>query len=149
MLNVDELIKNAMKERRKDELEVFKLIKAEFVKAEKDGVEMNDMNQARILLKMVAQREDSIKQYTDGGRLDLAAQEALEKAIISEFLPEQPTDKDIEEYTRGVIGAWCATSDEPLQMKHMKQILILVQEKYPSANGKVVSKVVQSLVQKR
>lgn len=148
MLNIDELIKNAMLAHKKDELETYKLIKAEFVKAEKDGVEMNDLNQAKILLKMVAQREDSISQYTNANRLDLAAQEALEKAIITELMPQQPTDEDIEEYTRSVITAWSATSSEPLQMRHMKSILTLVQEKYPTANGKIVSKVVQSLIKK-
>lgn len=146
MLNIDELIKNSMKLHRKDELEVYKLIKTEFVKAQKDGVEMNDINQAKILLKMITQREDAFNQYIAGNRQDLADQEEFEMNIIKRHLPKQPTDEDIENETRKVITAWCATSDHPLSMRDMKSILTLVQETYPSANGKIVSKVVQSLV---
>lgn len=149
MLNIDELIKNSMKLHRKDELEVYKLIKSEFVKAQKDGVEMNDINQAKILLKMITQREDAFNQYIAGNRQDLADQEEFEMNIIKRHLPEQPTDEDIENETRKVITAWCTTSDHPLSMRDMKSILTLVQETYPSANGKIVSKVVQSILNKK
>ena len=149
MIDINKLIAQAMKEHKKDELEVYKLIKAAFQMKEKEignGYQLTDMDQAKILLKMISQREDSIKQYTDANRLDLAAQEALEKAIISEFIPKQPTDKDIEDETRKAITAWSATSDHPLSMRDMKSILALVQETYPSANGKIVSKTLQSLI---
>lgn len=149
MLNIDELIKNSMKLHRKDELEVYKLIKSEFVKAQKDGVEMNDINQAKILLKMITQREDAFNQYIAGNRQDLADQEEFEMNIIKRHLPKQPTDEDIENETRKVITAWCATSDHQLSMRDMKSILTLVQETYPSVNGKVVSKVVQSILNKK
>lgn len=144
MLNIDELIKTAMLAHKKDELETYKLIKAEFVKAEKNGTKMDDLNQSKILLKMIAQRDDSISQYTNANRLDLAAQEALEKAIISELMPKQPTDEEIEKYTQEVITEWCSTSDHPLSMRDMKNILGLVQEKYPTVSGKTVSKALQN-----
>ena len=146
--NLDAMIADAMKAKDKDLLEVLKLIKCEMVKAEKDGITLDDVAETKILLKMVAQREDSIKQYTDGNRLDLAAQEALEKALISEYLPKQPTDEDIENHTRKVISAYALTRDNsiPLSMRDMKPILTLVQSEYPTANGKIVSKVLNNVI---
>ena len=149
MININELITQAMKEHRKDELEVYKLIKAAFQMKEKEmgnNYQLTDMDQAKILIKMISQREDSIHQYIAGNRPELADKEKFEKGVIETFLPKQPTDEDIENETRKVITAWCATSDHPISMKDMKNILALVQQTYPSANGKIVSDVVKSLL---
>ena len=146
MINVNELITSAMKSRNKEELEVYKLIKAEFVKAEKNGVEMNDVEQAKILLKMCSQREDSITQYIIDNRQDLADQEKFELGVIKGIMPEQPTDEEIENYTRQAITAYKVTNSDQISMKDMKPLLSIVQSKYPSANGKIVSKVLQSII---
>ena len=69
---LNELIAYAMKNHENEKLTVLRLIKSEFTKAEKDGVVLNDVSETKILLKMASQREDSIKQYLDGGRIDLA-----------------------------------------------------------------------------
>ena len=95
---------------------------------------------------MCSQREDSIAQYVAGNRLDLAAQEAMEKAIITELMPEQPTDEEIEDYTRQAITAYKVTNSDQISMKDMKPLLSIVQSKYPSANGKIVSKVLQQII---
>ena len=62
---IDKLIANAMKERNIELLNVLKLIKSELVKAEKDGVTLDEVSETKILLKMLSQREDSIRQYVD------------------------------------------------------------------------------------
>ena len=141
---IDSLIASAMKERRKGELEVYKLIKAELVKAEKDGIDLNDIETTKILLKMVAQRDDAYNQYIAGNRQDLADKEKFENTIIKQLLPEQPTDDEIADYTRTCITAYTDSLCAPLSMKDMKLLLAMVQEKYPSANGKIVSQVLQS-----
>lgn len=147
MIDINQLISQAMKEHRKDELEVYKLIKAQFqIKEKESGQPLTEMDQAKILLKMMSAREDSFSQYTAAGRKDLADQEQYEMSIISQFLPKQATDEDIENETRRVITVWATTSDHPLSMRDMKTILALVQEKYPTANGKIVSKTLQSLL---
>lgn len=149
MIDVNEMIASAMKSRNKEELEVYKLIKTEFVKAEKNGVKLDDVEQAKILLKMCSQREDSIAQYISGNRQDLADQEKKELDIIKGIMPEQPTDDEIEDYTRQAITAYKVTNSEQISMKDMKPLLTIVQSKYPSANGKVVSKVLQSIIKNK
>lgn len=147
---IDKLIANAMKERNIELLNVLKLIKSEMVKAKKDGVVLDEVSETKILLKMLSQREDSIRQYVDGGRKDLADNEQKEIDIIKQFVPEQPTDEEIEEYTRASISAYILTKEEGyrLSMKDMKPLMNIVKEKYPSANGKIISKVLGSLIKK-
>lgn len=147
---IDRLIANAMKERNMDLLNVLKLIKSEFVKAEKDGIVLDDVSETKLLLKMLSQREDSIRQYVDGGRKDLADNEQKEIDIIKQFVPEQPTVEEIKEYTRTCISTYVLTKKEGenLSMKDMKPLMNIIKEKYPSANGKTISKVLGSLIKK-
>ena len=145
--NLNELITKAMKERETELLNVLKLIKCEFVKAENDGIELNEVNEIKILKKMSKQREDSIKQYIDGGRVDLADNEKYELGIINGYLPKEPDDKEIDAYTLEVIENY-KTLKSIVSMKDMKPIMALVQEKYPSASGKIISKVLGSYIKK-
>ena len=147
---IDKLIANAMKERNIELLNVLKLIKSELVKAEKDGVTLDEVSETKILLKMLSQREDSIRQYVDGGRKDLADNEQKEIDIIKQLVPEQPTDEEIEEYTRTCISTYVLTKKEGknLSMKDMKPLMNIVKEKYPSANGKIICKVLGSFIKK-
>jgi hypothetical protein len=59
-----------------------------------------------VLAKMVKQREESRKIYAEAGRDELAAQEAAEIAVISEFLPKQLSE---EEMTRAIDEAIAKT----------------------------------------
>lgn len=152
MLNkeVNNLIAVAMKSKDADRLNVLRLIKSEFIKAEKDGVVLDEISETKILMKMVSQREDAIKQYKEGNRIDLVEKEQKELDIINTFVPKQPTEEELYEYTCSVITTYCAVQATTyvITMKDMKPILNLVQEKYPSANGKIVSKALQKFIKK-
>jgi uncharacterized protein YqeY len=148
MIDINKQIAEAMKSRNRTRLDALKLIKAELVKAEKDGVTLDDAKEAKILLKMIDQRKESISQYIKGGRNDLVESEQNEIDIIKEFIPEQPTEEEIEKYTYDAIDAYIEQNDSDYQisMKDMKPILSMVQEKYPTANGKIVSKVLKEKI---
>lgn len=138
---IDEMIASALKNRDTDLLNVLKLIKTEFVNAIHNKVELNEINEVKILLKMASQREDSIQQYINGGRNNLAEAEKKELEIIKSYTPKQATDEEIVEYTSGVITAYKSSKEDgyALSMKDMKPIMATVKEKYPNANGKIVS----------
>lgn len=148
MIDINKHIAEAMKKREREKLDTLKLIKAELVKAEKDGITLDDAKETKILIKMVEQRKDSISQYIKGGRNDLAEAEQKEIDVINEFIPEQPTDEDIEKYTNDAIMHYIEQNDSDylISMKDMKAILSMVQEKYPMANGKIVSKVLKDRI---
>jgi uncharacterized protein YqeY len=91
-------IKTAMKAGEKDRLKVLRLVSAAIKQVEVDErKELDDIAVLGILNKMVKQRRDSITQYTDGNRQDLADIEADEIAVIETYLPTKLSDDDLEE----------------------------------------------------
>jgi uncharacterized protein len=59
--------------------------------------EASDAELLELLAKMIKQREESEKIYTQAGRAELAQQESEEIAIIREFLPRQLSEADIQQ----------------------------------------------------
>ena len=95
---LQEDIKTAMKAGEKDRLKVLRLISAAIKQVEIDErIELDDPAVLTILNKMVKQRRDSISQYEDGNRQDLADIEAAEIVIIEAYLPEPLSEDELEE----------------------------------------------------
>ena len=87
---ISKAMKLAMKAREKQRLGTIRLILAEFKRIEVDErIELDDSRVLGILDKMCKQRRDSLQQYLDAGRDELADQESFEIEVIQEFLPEQ------------------------------------------------------------
>lgn len=147
---IDILIAEAMKSGDHNKLSVLRLIKNEFLKFKtaKAGNILDENVEINILLKMVAQREDSMKQFIEANRTELAVKEENENTIIKEFLPLIASDEEIEKCTYNVIQEYVASKTDlvKLSMKDMKPILLQVQETYPTANGKLVSKVLNKVI---
>lgn len=137
---LNSLIAEAVKAGDKERTEVLRLIKTALVNVEKSGVKLTEDTELKALMKMVSQREESIKQYTEAGRDELAQQEAYEIGVIKEFIPEQPSDDEVNGYIDMVIAEYRATHDESLSMKDMKPIMDIVKAQYnlPTV-GKLVS----------
>lgn len=143
---LNELISESLKNKDSDKLKTLRLIKTEFVKAEKDGTVLDDVAQETIMRKMVKQREDSVKQYLDAGREDLAAGEKTEIEIINSFLPELPSDEEVIQYIETFLKSFAEEKQEKLTMKYMKDIMSNIKGKYPSADGKLISQTVQNWI---
>lgn len=145
---LNEKMKEAMKNKNASELKTLRLIKAELMKSEKDGIELNDLTVFKILTKMVNQREDSYKQYVEGNREDLAIVEKEEMDVIKTFIPKQPSDEEIINKVNEVVKDYIIIqgNDFKLSMRDMKPILAKVQETYPTANGKLVADVIKQFV---
>jgi uncharacterized protein YqeY len=89
---------------------------------------------------LVKQREDSITQYTEGGRADLAERERVEKSILESYLPAAASAADVEAAVTESITALGATS-----IKDMGRVMKAVMERLgPSADGKLVSAAVKA-----
>lgn len=83
-------LKAAMKAGEKDKVAVLRLINAAIQSAEIEAKgAIDEAGILAVMTKMVKQRRDSIQQYTDGGREDLAEKEQAEIAIIEQYLPAQ------------------------------------------------------------
>ena len=89
-------MKAAMKAREKARLSTIRLIQAEFKRVEVDErIEIDDSRALAIMDKMVKQRRDSVTQFQNAGRDELAAIELAEIAVIQEFLPQQLSEAEI------------------------------------------------------
>ena len=87
---ISEDMKNTMKAGDKDRLKVLRLMLAAIQQIEVDKrIELDDSAVLGVLDKMVKQRRDSISQFKNGGREDLADIELAEIAVLETYLPEQ------------------------------------------------------------
>ncbi len=118
-------MKLAMKARAKQRLGVIRLIQAEFKRIEVDErIELDDARVLAVLDKMIKQRRDSVKQYEDADRQELADQETFEIGVISEFLPQALTPEEISELIEDALDQVEATG-----MKAMGQVMAILKPK--------------------
>lgn len=104
-------MKAAMKGGEKARLGVIRLITAAIKQREVDErIELDDEQVLIVLDKMVKQRRDSIKQYTDAGREDLAAIEEAEVEIIQAYLPAALSENEIASIVEAAIAQTGASS---------------------------------------
>ena len=90
-------MKAAMVARDRDRLNAIRLVLAEFKRIEVDErIEVDDERALTVLDKMLKQRKDSLEQYQDAQREDLAEKERFEINVIKEFLPEPMTREEID-----------------------------------------------------
>ncbi|GIR87817.1 MAG: hypothetical protein CM15mP86_12760 [Gammaproteobacteria bacterium] len=66
---------------------------------------MTDEDALRILQRMIKQRKESISQFADAGRTELAEKEEKEISILQDFLPEQLGEEEIRELVTEAISA--------------------------------------------
>jgi len=96
--SLTDAMKAAMKGGDKPRLGVVRLVLAAIKQIEVDErIELDDDRVLAVLDKMVKQRRESISQYTDAGRTDLAEQEEYEISILKDFLPEALSDNEIDQ----------------------------------------------------
>ncbi len=133
-------MKAAMRAKDKPRLGTVRLILAAIKQVEVDEqISVDDTRTLAILDKMAKQRRDSFTQYTDAGRDDLAAQEALELDIIQEFLPQPLTADEINEL---IMQAIAETGAEGMQA--MGQLMAVLKPKLQGrADMAEVSKLVK------
>lgn len=95
---INEAVKTAMKAGEKARLGVLRLITAALKQREVDErIELGDDDVIATLSKMLKQRRESIAQYEQANRQDLADQERVEIEIISEFLPQPLTPAEVDQ----------------------------------------------------
>ena len=131
----------AMRAKEKERLGVIRMALAAFKQVEVD--ERIDVDETRALLiidKMVKQRRESVRQYQEAGREDLAQVETNEIAILQEFLPQALSDDEIESMIRTAISKTGASG-----IKDMSKIMA---ELRPYLQGRADIGAVSVLVKK-
>lgn len=137
-------MKDAMRAKAVARLGTIRLLLAAIKQREVDErIKLDDAQILAILDKMVKQRNESIKQFEQGNRPDLAAKELAEIEILKEYLPQALTEDEIIALIKEAI---VATNSSLL--KDMAQVMAYIK---PKAQGKAdmgkVSLLVKSQLQ--
>ena len=106
------------------------------------GRDLTDDEVVDVLTKQVKQRRESIAMYRDAGRDDRALTEEAEAVILSEFLPQQLTEGEIEDLARVAIAETGASSASDLG----RVMGTLSPRTRGRADGRLVSEVVRRLL---
>ncbi|MEK9160330.1 MAG: GatB/YqeY domain-containing protein [Patescibacteria group bacterium] len=95
----------------KDELKtsVLRMLKAEVLKIQTDGTgtEITEDLIQNLIQKMVKQRKDSVEQFTQGGRPELAEKEEKEIALLMAYMPAQMSEDEVRaevQATKAALG---------------------------------------------
>lgn len=126
---VNDTLKQAMRDKDKKRLATLRLINAAIkdqdiaLRGTDDERQLEEADILAILGKMVKQRQESVRAYEEGGRLDLAEAEQNEIVVIGEFLPRQLDEAETEAAIDAAITATGASSirDMGKIMGHLKQ----------------------------
>ena len=101
--------------------------------------ELDDQEVLRVIRTQVKQHRDSIRQFREAGRSDLAKKEEQELTILMSFMPEQLSEEAIGRMVTQVIAELGAKD-----MRDMGKVMKALMAKLAnSANGKVVNKIVR------
>lgn len=142
---VSEDIKAAMLARDKVRLEALRGAKKEFLEAKTAkgaNGSLSDEKAVSILVKMVKQRKESAKIYTDNNRAELAEGELAEAAVLEEYLPKQLSEEELEAEVKAIIAETGAGS-----LKEMGKVMGIASKRLAGrAEGRAINAKVKELL---
>lgn len=139
----------AMKSKEAEKLSTLRMVKTALMnfeiekkgKANNPETTIDDAEAIKVLQTLVKQRRDSIEQYEQGGRPELAEKEAAEIKFIEAYLPAAMDEAAIARIVEEAIAETGASS-----MKELGNVMKAVMAKTAGqmVDGKVVSQLVRS-----
>ena len=134
-------IKEAMRARDQVALTALRALKSAFLVMETApgaADEISESDAVAVVRKQIKQREDSIAQFTQAGRTELADKERAEIAVLEKFLPKALTEAEVEALVTAAIAETGATTKA-----QMGSVMKLLQERAAGrADGKTLSQAV-------
>ena len=133
-------LKEAMKNKDTLRKDTITMLRAAILQVEKDSQKvLNDDEICAIVAKEVKKRKESVKEYEDAGREDIADNLKKEIEILSKYLPEQLTEDEIRKMVEDAIVESGAASPRDMG----KVMSILRPKTAGEADGKLVSDIVK------
>ena len=136
-------LKESMKNKDLVRKNTIQMIRAAILQVEKDKqIELTEEQVIEIIAKEAKKRKDAQTEFEKSGREDLINQNKEEIAILSEYLPKQLSEEEIESIVKKVIEKTGATT-----MKDMGIVMKKSKEQIgASADGRTVSEIVKKLL---
>jgi len=137
-------LKEAMKAKDVIRLEALRAIKSSLIllKTENRSDNISEAKEIQVLQKLVKQRRESATIFRQQNRIDLVEPEEAQANIISEFLPKQLSESEIEIVISEVIKEIGAQN-----MKDMGKVMAILTNKLAGkADGKTISNIVKQIL---
>lgn len=139
--NLNEDMKQAMRNKEKEKLSVIRMLKAALQNgAINQGGTLSEDDEITVLSREMKQRRDSLSEFEKAGREDLAEKVRAEIVIVEHYSPKQLTDDELEEIVKVTIAEVGATSKADFG-KVMGKIM-------PKVKGKADGNAVNNFVKK-
>jgi len=146
---INQDISSAMKSKEADRLSTLRMVKTALMnfeiekkgKAGSSEARLEDAEAIKVLQSLVKQRRDSIEQYNQGGRPELAEKEAAEIQFIEVYLPAALDEAAIVKIVEEAVAETGASS-----MKDLGSVMKAVMAKLTgqTVDGKVISQLVRT-----
>lgn len=140
-------IKEAMKAKDSVRLTTLRSVKAALLEKEisiRQGgsAELSEQHELEVLVALAKKRKESIEQFENAGRNDLAGKEKAELEILNLFLPKPLSDEDVKKRLHEIISETGATS-----MKDIGKVMPVAMKEFKGrADGKLVQDTLKSLL---
>src|SRR5262245_30548896 len=139
---INEDLKTAMKERESERLSTLRMVKTALKNREIEKMApLTDDEAIKILQSLVKQRRESIEQYRQGGRPELAEKEAAEILVIETYLPAALDAAAITAVVEAAISETGASSVKDLGTVMKATMAKLAGQ---TVDGKIVNQIVRS-----
>ena len=103
---ITEDMKGAMRARDTARLGAIRMLLAAIKQKEiDDRAELDDAQVTAVVNRQIKQRRDSIAQFEQAGRADLAAAERAELEVLSAYLPRQADEAEIQAEFEAAVAA--------------------------------------------
>ena len=141
---IEEAVKSSMRERNKERTSTLRMVLSELKKEEIDNkIELSYEDSIKILQRMIKQRKESMSQFLNAQRNDLAEKEELEIVILQDFLPEQMSEEDINKLVIEAIN-----ETDAKELKDIGKVMGFLKTKIQgNADMGIVSKLVKENLQ--
>ena len=144
--NIKEELKNAMRAKEMDKLNTLRMLSSAFTnelvsqgKPPQDP--LSDEDVMKVLKRELKKRKDSIEQYTNAGRPELAEEEMKEVSVIEAFLPAQMSKEEIEMKIKAKLA------ESPIDPTKKGQFVgMMMKELGTNADGQMVKNIIDELV---
>jgi len=122
---ITEDMKAAMRASEKERLSTIRMVQAAIKQREVDErIMLDDPQVIAVLEKMVKQRKESILQFEQGGRQDLADKEQAEIVLLQAYLPSPLSEAEVDALIQDAVASTGATS-----VKDMGKVMGVVKAK--------------------
>ena len=141
---IEEAVKSSLRERNKERTSTLRMALSELKKEEIDNkIELSNEDSIKILQRMIKQRKESMSQFLNAQRNDLAEKEESEIVILQDFLPEQMSEEDINKLVIEAIN-----ETDAKELKDIGKVMGFLKTKIQgNADMGIVSKLVKENLQ--